>query len=152
VTAIREQILAGIFARLQALAAERDAVDVYRDRGFAMSMPNQRAISLEDGGDISADDTRCLGCTFKTMDVVVQLRAVADDPDDIGTAINDLYSRVSAIVLGDYSQGGLAIDTHDGGQSVLDKPVDENLPNLGAAEARFSVDYQHATGRPDLLF
>lgn len=150
-TAICERILANIATNLAALAAEADPVALYRDRGYAIPLTTLPAYSLDDGGDSSSDDTICFGVTMKTRDIEIQMRVQSDDDDGIATALTAAYLRVAAIVLGDDTQGGWAITTHDGGMSRVDTPGDENTPNIGAGVARFSIEYQHITGRPDSL-
>lgn len=150
-TAVAEQILANVFAALQALTVGAAPVAIFRDRGYNVGIDTLPAISLDDGGDISTDDTRCFGVTFKTREIRVELRAAATDDDAVATAISALYVRVAAIVLADYSQGGVAIDTHDAGTTALIKVSDAGQEPIGAATATFHVDYQHVGGRPDLL-
>lgn len=151
-TAIRERILAGLFAGLQALSADdqREKVFVFRDRGDLLGESQLPAISLNDDGDSDTDNTRSFGLTFATLNATLVLRVQADDENALSTAMNALYVRAAAIVLADFTQGGLAIDTIPGNLSPLVTVADSEAPLTAMADLPIMIEYQVLQGRPDL--
>ena len=140
---VREQILAGLFT---ALTNGLTGVTVYRNRRFDIPVDRLDAVDISDAGNSRTDDTAIFGCTLFTMDVVVNIRSQGPNDPALGTKINTLAAQVSAIVLADYSQAGLAIDTHAGQQSALEKLSDPGSPIIGGCELMFQIEFQTITG------
>jgi hypothetical protein len=102
--AIREQILAAFFVKLEAL----NDVIAFRNRDTNVGAEQMPAVIQRDGGMARAYDGNNLLNISMRIDVECYVKSTTDDA--IGTAISDLYARVTQGVLDDITLGGLTID------------------------------------------
>lgn len=142
-TAIREQVLAALKARLETLLPAVSGLAVYRNRRSPMAAP---ALDVRDGSQQT--DSGNVQMKRNLMSVTVAGYVEANSDDEIGPALNDLYGRVIDVLEADTSLGGVAFDLREQGLDVdLETNADGAPLEKPAAWFYLSIDIEFTTSQ-----
>ena len=144
-TAIREQILVAVKAKLVAIAVPAN-LKVFRNK--TTDNDDYPSLVLMDGDhNVSSDQTQF---PIYSMDFTVQGFVQSKSEDLIGGLVNELYGAVVTALTGDVSQGGLAIDTRETGMNVLFNAEDDDKVTA-AFDLGFTIEFATKYGNPGAL-
>jgi hypothetical protein len=139
-TSIREQIIAGIVARLEA-ADLGGNVGVYRSRTAALSRKDSvAAVVVSPVGDVPQQTT------VPKLDWDLSIHAIVYTRGDEADVLADpIITAVHAVIMDDQSQGNLAMDTQPGGVNFGFSDGDESI-----CFATLQFDLKYRTDQRDL--
>jgi len=142
---IRSRILDHIEAQLGTIAG---VMNVYRERQFDVPPDSVPAFNLTDKGNERVSDAEDVISTSYTMRVGVRMFGKPDTGEKLGDPIDRLYRALITAVLGDYSQGGLADDTHEDTLGALEPIQGPGAQPVAAQELDFLIDFRARQGDP----
>lgn len=135
--AVREQILAAVFARLgdrlQPAGDGGGAVPLRRNPGE--SQTEQLAVDMYDGGH---DTTYGSDTGHSLFALAVEFELFADD----GPALNQLYARVRDAIDRDVTFGALADDARERGLSAPVPGTVQGHPDIIGAVLTIDIDFR----------
>lgn len=138
-TTIREQVLAAFETAIQAgLAADVPAARFERNLDIEPStFPT--VIMVDGGQDVDFEDQ--VGVKVVTLNLEVEMWAVASSSDGLAGALDQLYESAVKAALADITLGGLAANVEEG---AMTDPVIDRGEGRGptiATSVAFSVTY-----------
>lgn len=144
-SAVREQILVTVLAKLQSIASPA-GVKIYRNK--TTEVDAYPSLVLLDGGhEVLSDQTQF---PRYRMSVGVQGYVRSKSEDLIGGLINELYVAVAVALTSDVTQGNLAIDTREEGMAVeINQDPDDQV--TAAFDLGFSIEFATRYGNPAQL-
>ena len=151
-TAIREQLLAAIYARLKTVAGV-SAANVYRNHAKAVpggQSSNYPLILMFDGGHKPPLEES--GVQFYNMAFVVHGHVYASTNDGLGPALSELYASILEAFYTDPSFGGLAVDLQEGIFERIENDRTEGGNTVSAFSLEMTINYQTRVYQPRVQY
>lgn len=146
-SAVREQILEAIKARLQTIVGFT-GLEVHRNISYPEDDEKLPVLIVVDGDQEPISDSPSFLIQRMSMSIDGMVKADVDGQQ--GTLANALYLAVVKVLMADPSYGQLAIDTREGTLTVsIDRT--RGAPFVAAFQLQLLVDFATRDNAPDQL-